>query len=212
MKLPQKTDCLNTEFFQRKTDIVARELVGKILLRRLDHRWIGGIIVETEAYLGAGDEASHSHRGLTAGNSQMFGSAGTIYVYPIHNHFCFNIVTEQKDIGSAVLIRAIEPIWGIDSMLVNRPVKSIRQLTRGPGCLCKALAIHKQHNGHYLGKSKEFRITQHTVQSPKITTTPRIGISRDQELLLRFFWDGNWYVSGRVQDHQSRPLKPRDIE
>jgi len=205
MKLPQKPDYLPIEFYERDTATVARDLIGKILLRRIGGQQIGGIIVETEAYLADQDQASHSYRGLTAGNSAMFESGGTLYVYPIHTHCCFNIVTEKQGRGCAVLIRAIEPIWGIDQMINHRKAVKMRQLARGPGCLCQALAINRSLNGNHLGSCDTIKIASSCNQSPPVTESKRIGITRDVDLPLRFFWDGNWFVSGKSCDHLQKP-------
>ena len=143
MKLPAKRDRLSRSFYDRPTDLVARELLGKALLRRLDGRWLGGWIVETEAYLPSGDLASHSARGKTPGNAAMFGPPGTLYVYPIHAKYCMNTVTEAEGFGSAVLIRAIEPVWGIEQMQENRGTDDLRRLSRGPAMLCQALGVDR---------------------------------------------------------------------
>ena len=116
MQPPSNQDRLPRSFYDRSPATVARELLGKALLRRLDGQWLGGWIVETEAYLSDGDLASHSARGRTRGNAAMFGPPGTLYVYPIHAKYCMNAVTESDGTGSAVLIRAMEPVWGIDRM------------------------------------------------------------------------------------------------
>ena len=169
------------------------------------------MIVETEAYLFKGDEASHSSRGRTASNDSMFKQAGTLYVYPIHANHCFNIVTETSDVGCAVLIRSIEPIWGIKQMAFNRQTKDVRQLARGPGRLCQALAIDRSHDGLHLDKSNRFRIASSDAVPFEVVTTQRIGISKDAELPLRFFINSNWFVSGRSRDHLDPPKKPSGL-
>lgn len=207
MRLPKKIDGLPIGFYEQDTAKVARDLIGKILVRRIKRRWIGGIIVETEAYLAQGDQASHSFKGLTTGNAAMFRSAGTLYIYPIHTHHCFNIVTETSGRGCAVLIRAIEPIWGIDFMISQRKTHDQRKLTRGPGCLCQALAIDRGDNERHLKKLGTFLIANSQFSTPSITVSKRIGITRNAELPLRFFWDSNWYVSGRAGDHHQKPTR-----
>ena len=212
MKLPEKKDDLPISFYKRNTVEVARDLVGKILIKKINRQWVGGIIVETEAYLSHGDHASHSHRGITTANSAMFQPAGTLYVYPIHTHRCFNVVTEKNDQGCAVLIRALEPIWGINQMITLRKTREIRQLARGPGRLCQSLAINRDHNGQNLANCKSIRIASSKYPAPMITTTKRIGISQDADLPLRFLHDGNWYVSGRAGDHHQRPIRPDSVK
>ncbi len=215
MKLPSLRDRLPRSFYDRSPDIVARELLGKALLRRLNDdalgdgrlqgQWMGGWIVETEAYLSEGDLASHSARGKTPGNASMFGEPGTLYVYPIHAKCCMNAVTENRGTGSAVLIRAIEPVWGIDQMKRNRGLDDLRRLTRGPAMLCQALRVDRTLDAIDLLENNELMIAGDQTAELNITTTTRIGLSQAKELSLRFFVDGNWFVSGRARDHRSRP-------
>ncbi len=137
----------------------------------------------------------------------MFDHAGTLYVYPIHAKYCLNAVTEQKGKGSAVLIRAIEPVWGIERMIARRGLTDRRRLTRGPAMLCQALDVDRGLDGADLVGGSEITITGGQ-SSPEMTSSCRIGISRAQDLPLRFFIDGNWFVSGRSSDHRRRPCKP----
>lgn len=207
MKVPSKNARLPRSFYSRSTELVARELLGKALLRRVGNNWIGGFIVETEAYLSAGDPASHSTRGPTKSNAAMFGSAGTLYVYPIHAKHCMNVVTEATGKGSAVLIRAIEPVWGIEQMMQNRKTAQLRRLTRGPAMLCQALQVDRALDKINLLNSGELWITKGMEMLPEIIARPRIGISLAVELPLRFFVDGNWFVSGLAGDHRCRPAE-----
>ena len=207
MKTPNKRDRLPRGFYDRSTEIVAQELLGKALLRKYGNHWMGGWIVETEAYLSSDDPSSHSHRGPTQSNASMFEHAGTLYVYPIHAKYCLNAVTEQKGKGSAVLIRAIEPVWGIERMIARRGLSDRRRLTRGPAMLCQALDVDRGLDGADLVSGSEITITGGQ-SSPVMTSSCRIGISRAQDLPLRFFIDGNWFVSGRSSDHRRRPCKP----
>jgi DNA-3-methyladenine glycosylase len=207
MELPADPDRLPREFYDRSAAFVARELLGKTLLRRLDGRWLGGWIVETEAYLSEGDLASHSARGKTAGNAAMFGPPGTLYVYPIHAKYCMNAVTEGEEAGSAVLIRAIEPVWGIEQMCQHRGTDQLRRLTRGPAMLCQALSVDRGLDAINLLDSRDIIIAPGRLDAFQITSTTRIGISTSTDLKLRFFVDGNWFVSGRASDHSSRPRR-----
>lgn len=202
MKLPSVRNRLSREFYNRDPSTVARELLGRPLVRRIGRTWIGGRIVETEAYLSSCDPASHSARGPTPSNLAMFGKPGTLYVYPIHAKYCLNAVTEPEGTGSAVLIRAIEPIWGIPRMQWNRNQLDDRKLTRGPAMLCQALGIDREFDHLDLTGNTNVRILSDSVQIPQVTTTPRIGISQAKEQKLRFIVDGNRYVSGRSRDHQ----------
>lgn len=210
MKLPNHRDRLSRSFYDRPTEIVARELLGKVLLRQLDGKWLGGRIVETEAYLAEGDSASHSARGMTRGNATMFGPPGKLYVYPIHAKYCLNAVTERDGIGCAVLIRALEPVWGIELMKAHRGTDDPRRLTRGPAMLCQALRVDRSHDAVDLASGDSVIITDTDHDVGEITATSRIGISSAQDLQLRYFIDGNWYVSGRSGDHRTRPRKSYD--
>ncbi|TWT82693.1 3-methyladenine DNA glycosylase [Planctomycetes bacterium CA13] len=192
---------------------MARDLLGMVLLRRIDQTWIGGSIVETEAYLAMNDPSSHSYRGKTKSNASMFGPAGTLYVYPIHGKFCMNAVTERKGVGSAVLIRAIEPVWGISQMQSKRGYEDLRRLTRGPAMLCQALSVDRQLDSIDLTRYPALTICEpddaelddgqlaQQFPSIEIAVSPRIGISRAVDEPLRFFVRGNCYVSGRKKDH-----------
>jgi DNA-3-methyladenine glycosylase len=206
MKTPSRFSRLPRTFYDRPTELVARDLLGQALVRRLAGKLLGGLIVETEAYLSQGDMASHSSRGKTPGNAAMFGDPGTLYVYPIHAKYCMNAVTESAGIGSAVLIRAIEPLWGIEQMQTHRAINEPRRLTRGPAMLCQSLAIDRRLDQTDLVDSTEVFIAEGTMQPDLITSTARIGVTRSKRRRLRFFVDGNWYVSGRVGDHQRRPI------
>lgn len=201
MKPPRRPllrDRLERSFYDRPTAQVACELLGKALLRRVDGRWIGGRIVETEAYLAGNDPACHANRGMTRSNASMFGPPGTLYVYPIHAKHCLNAVTEPAGVGSAVLIRAIEPMWGIDVMRANRGYDELRRLTRGPGMLCQALQIDRECDGVDLIRSRCVLIARYPDDSEfTVTTSPRIGIRQATEALLRFTIADNPFLSRR---------------
>ncbi len=208
MKVPSLQDRLPSSFYDRDPVQVARELLGMSLLRKNRGEWIGGHIVETEAYLANGDPASHSSRGKTAGNGSMFGPPGTLYVYPIHAKYCLNAVTQSFGTGSAVLIRAIEPIWGIRTMQRHRGTSDLSRLTRGPAMLCQALNVDRLLDHSDLGGSSSVGIFQHGHTVTRVCRTQRVGVTKAQKRKLRFFIDGNWYVSGRRGDHQTRPVCP----
>jgi DNA-3-methyladenine glycosylase len=191
---------LPRSFYARDPATVARELVGKRLVRMTPEGLCGGRIVETEAYLSSRDPACHANRGMTRRNAAMFGPAGHAYVYMIHARWCFNCVTEEVGLGSAVLIRAIEPLDGLPLMHARRGVESVFDLARGPARLCQALAIDRSHNTHDLTIGSNLWI-EHDEQlngSPqKILRSPRIGISAATRRLLRFYLADCRYVSGR---------------
>lgn len=195
-------------FYDRPTAIVAAELIGKVLVRQIasDGKaiWAGGRIVETEAYLATGDLASHSQRGQTKSNASMFARPGTAYVYPIHAKHCFNVATEAAGNGSAVLIRAIEPIWDLDGMKSRRSQTLPNRLTSGPAMICQALAIDRDDDGTDLINDRHFRIaTMNDTDDLTVRASPRIGISKSAELPLRFFVLDNPFVSGPKRDKSS---------
>lgn len=204
MKRPAPRNRLPRSFYDRPTTIVARELLGKALIRHVDTNplgvdWIGGLIVETEAYLSEDDPACHADRGPTPSNGSMFGLPGTLYVYPIHAKHCLNAVTESKGKGSAVLIRAVEPIWGINLMKANRGYDDLRRLTRGPGMLCQALQIDRRHDGISLIHGPELMIADPgNERRIEIAVTPRVGISKATDAMLRYVIAGNRYASGKL--------------
>ena len=205
--LPFQAATLDRAFYRRDPDTVARELIGKALLRNIGGQWLGGWIVETEAYLASDDAASHSARGLTKSNASMFGLPGTLYVYPIHAKFCLNAVTEEEQVGSAVLIRSIEPKWGVQAMEENRGFTDRRRLTRGPAMLCQALRVDRSLDGTDLVEGDEITIADFDsdIRDARTISTSRIGISKAIDLQLRYILQGNVYVSGPRRDHQPKP-------
>lgn len=199
---------LGRSFYSRFPDVVARDLLGRAIVRRVQDGWIGGLIVETEAYLAEDDRAAHSHRGPTPRNASMFGKAGTLYVYTIHAKYCLNAVTETVDRGSAVLIRAVEPVWGLELMQSRRGRGEARQLCRGPAMLCQSLGVDLRLDGADLCRTDTIWIESYgaPLEFP-VRISPRIGIRHAADLPLRFFIDGNRYVSGRAADHTRRPTE-----
>lgn len=192
--------------FYDRNDVVqiARELLGKVVVTDFDHQLTSGRIVETEAYVGITDMASHSygHR-RTARNEHMYSPAGTAYVYICYGmHRMFNIVTNKKDIPDAVLIRAVEPIKGI-MLMAQRTGKDItdKTLSRGPGNVGKALGIDKHHSGSYLLNDEIYLLDDgKNIATAKIGISARIGVEGagdDASLPFRFYIKGNPYVSGR---------------
>lgn len=188
---------LPAEFFRRPTLEVARDLLGKLFVRRLGDELLSGRIVEVEAYHQDGDEAAHSYRGRTPRNEVMFHAGGLLYVYFTYGmHFCLNVVTEGEGVGAAVLIRAVEPIDGIAAMRGNRPrTRRDVDLANGPAKLCQAFAIDRQHNGLHLDGSVVGIADAPRLPDPAILVTTRVGISRGRELPWRFFIDGSRCVS-----------------
>jgi DNA-3-methyladenine glycosylase len=174
---------------------VAPRLLGAVLTRETNDLAISGRIVEVEAY-DQTDTASHSYNGQTARNSVMFGPPGFLYVYFTYGmHYCMNIVTGRPGHGSAVLVRALEPIDNIERMRQNRGDKPDLELTNGPAKLCQALAVTRTLNGHDLTKPPLTLMLAPKLNPSQIVTTTRIGISRAQDQLWRFYIKDNAYVS-----------------
>jgi DNA-3-methyladenine glycosylase len=192
---PQKTvrQALPRAFYNRPTVEVSRDLLGKILV----HGPAAGIIVETEAYPGGDDLASHSAAGITNRTRVIFGPPGHAYVYLSYGmHTCMNVVAEREGIPGAVLIRALEPLTGIDLMRSRRPAaKSDRQLANGPGKLTEALAITLAHNGADLTKGDLIIRTPPNPVAFEIETSLRIGISKCADRPLRFTVANNKFTS-----------------
>ena len=193
-------DKLGRDFYQRSTLMVARELLGKRLVRVVDGQRISGLIVEVEAYISEDDAACHAARGRTPRNKAMYGPPGTAYVYFIYGmHHCLNAVTEEEGFPAAVLIRALEPLEGLEIMRHYRPGKPDSELTNGPAKLCQALAIDRDFNRVDLCTSKVLFIEEgRMVAQEEIGTSPRIGIKADELAMSvpwRFYLQGNAFVS-----------------
>lgn len=193
---------LTKSFFNRPTALVAQELLGKVLVYKDKDTVISGIIVETEAYIGPQDLASHASRGKTPRNAIMFDEAGYWYVYLIYGFYnCLNIVTEGKDYPSAVLIRAVEPLEGISLMQINRKTEKLENLTSGPGKLCQAFGIDKKLNClSCLNRDSNLFIADLKIKIPKnkIKKAKRVGVDYSgkwKDRLLRFYLKDNPFVS-----------------
>jgi DNA-3-methyladenine glycosylase len=190
---------LPRKFYNRDPAIVARELVNKLLLRQTRLGFCGGRIVETEAYLPTGDPACHGARGPTKRNASIFGPPGHLYVYAIHAKWCLNAVTQPAGVGCAVLIRAIEPFFGIDLMEARRPMAVLHDLARGPARLCAALDVDKELDGADLTTGSAIWITRDPLdkgRSLEIGISQRIGVTSAHDLQLRFYERGSPFVSG----------------
>lgn len=177
---------------------VARRLLGCILEHEIDGQAVRVMIVETEAY-DETDAASHSFNGRTPRTDVMFGPAGHLYVYFTYGmHYCCNVVTGQEGEGSAVLIRAVQPLVGED-VLVQRRGKTGVEVTNGPAKLCQALGITKEMNGHDLGKSPLKLMLQPPLDGD-ITQATRVGISKAKDIAWRFYITDNEYVSVKAKN------------
>jgi len=175
---------------------VARRLLGcELWLQQAGQELVRLRIVETEAYHQT-DAASHSYRGKTPRTEVMFGLAGHLYVYFTYGmHYCMNLVTGLEGEGSAVLIRAAEPLSGWDTLRMNRPKVADSQLTNGPAKLCQSLGIDRQWNGHSLTAAPLKLIVNELLPPEKIVQTTRVGITQSKEKPWRFYIRGNPFVS-----------------
>lgn len=184
---------LPRSFYERGTVDVARDLLGKFLV----HGPTAGIIVETEAYVGGDDLASHSAAGITDRTRVIFGPGGHAYVYLSYGmHDCMNIVAGPAGTPGCVLIRALEPIKGLNAMRLRRPkARTDRDLASGPGKLTRALGITRQHTGMDMTRGDLVVLARSEAPRFEIAVTPRIGITKCAELPLRFFIAGNRFVS-----------------
>jgi len=198
---------LSRDFYNRDTITVAQELLGKYLVHKVDGEELAGKIVEVEAYKGPLDKAAHSYNNRrTSRNEVMYGEAGYAYVFIIYGMYdCMNVVTTEKERPEAVLIRALEPVKGIDKMAANRFGKELtelnkreyKNLTNGPGKLGKAMKITRALNGEDLLGDRLY-ITEGHVEKLEIVTSKRIGIDYAEEAIdfpWRFYIKDNKFVS-----------------
>ncbi len=198
MSSARRAASLPVTFFERPASLVARDLLGGILRSTLGGQRTAGRIVETEAYLGRDDPASHGYRDRRhARNEALFGPPGTWYVYLSYGmHWCANLVCGPLGHASAVLLRALEPVVGLEVMRERRGGVPDRQLCSGPGKLCQALAITRDQDGAVMRTSGITVFSNpHGAEPPAAVTTPRIGISKAAEWPLRFVVGGSPWVS-----------------
>ncbi len=186
---------LSRGFYERDPALVAKDLLGKTLVRRLDSEILSGRIVETEAYYGEKDPASKAYKGRKMFNELMFMNVGKTFIYMVHGNWLLNIVAHLKGGVGAVLIRSVEPLRGIEIMRRNRNVKDTRGLASGPGKLTRALLITKELNGVDVTKrSSQLVVVEGKRESIQICSSHRIGVKTDLPQKLRFFVKGNKFV------------------
>jgi DNA-3-methyladenine glycosylase len=201
-----KAPLLRREFFVRDPREVAPQLLGKLIVRKQGRRVVAGRIVEVEAYLGADDAAAHAAAGRTARNDVLFGAPGHAYVYFIYGvHHCLNISCMPEGDAGSVLIRALEPVAGLDEMAKARgledfqptSVSEVRSLASGPGKLCQAMNITRpRDNGKDLVlPGSDLQVRDDGFRVAKIAVTPRIGITKAPEMPLRYVIAGNPFLS-----------------
>lgn len=197
---------LRRAFFNRDPREVARELLGKLIVRREGRKQLAGRVVEVEAYLGAGDLAAHAAAGHTARNSVLWGPPGYAYVYFIYGvHYCLNISCLPDGDAGCVLIRALEPVSGIANMAKARGLdgldlnstRDLRKLASGPGKLCDALGITRpRDNGKdMLSSASDLQVISDSFRTKEVAITQRIGITKSAELPLRYVIAGNNFLS-----------------
>ncbi len=198
MRSNRRAATLPVAFFDRDVAAVARELLGAFVISHLDGGRTAGRIVETEAYLGRDDPASHGYRDRrNERNVALFGPAATWYVYLSYGvHWCSNLVCGPKGTAGAVLLRALEPVEGLDIMRKRRGDVDDRHLCSGPGKLCQALGITRSLDGKLMPRSPVVVSPADDGPSPAILTTPRIGITKAADWPLRFCVEGSPFVSG----------------
>jgi DNA-3-methyladenine glycosylase len=197
LSIEKQTRVLPRSFYGRPAIEVAPELLGKVIVHKLDGVTLAGMIVEAEAYLGVGDLAAHASRGLTNRTRVLFGPPGHTYVYFIYGMYeCLNIVCEADGSAGCILIRALEPLAGIDEMQRRRPkAKRPRDLTSGPGKLTMAMGITRQLYGADVTRGN-FQVREF-IEPPRFetVTATRIGLSVCEDLPLRFYIKDNEFVS-----------------
>jgi DNA-3-methyladenine glycosylase len=186
---------LARRFYARPHTVVAEELIGKVVWRLCDEGLVAARIVETEAYGGSDDPGSHGYRGQTPRNATMFGPPGHAYVYFTYGmHHCLNVVTGRDGECSAVLIRAGEPLYGVELMRLWRRSEDIYNLASGPGKLTQALGVSRSDDGTDLCSSV-IGISDDGFEPESISESPRIGLSQDGGHLWRYCYEGNRFVS-----------------
>jgi DNA-3-methyladenine glycosylase len=199
---------LPREFYNRNPITVARDLLGKLLIRREGRKLLAGRIVEDEAYLGADDPAAHAYSGRTARNAALFGPPGHAYVYFIYgNHYCLNVSCMPEGYGEGVLLRAMEPVAGIDAMAEARglelqspaPPAQLRLISSGPGRLSEALDITRERDNakDVTSRRSDLWFADDGYRPEKIVATPRIGIRKAVDEPLRFVVAGSPFSSGK---------------
>lgn len=185
-------------FFQKSPKILAKNLLGKILVHESTEGLVSGMITEVEAYEAFIDQAAHSYIGKTKRNAVQFLDGGRVYLHMIHNKVCMDITADREGMPGSVLIRSLAPIDGIDIMINRREQNNIKNLTTGPGKLTQALGINMIYNGIDLClESSPIYIADNGTKNFEIVQTTRIGISKSTEMLNRLYIKDNEFISRR---------------
>jgi DNA-3-methyladenine glycosylase len=206
LKSPSEAKLLQRGFFNRDPREIAPDLLGKLIVRREGRKLIAGRIVEVEAYLGADDAAAHAAAGRTARNDVLWGPPGHAYVYFIYGvHYCLNISCLPDGEAGGILFRALEPVSGLEAMAAARELENLdfesmrdlRKLASGPGKLSEAFAITRpRDNGEDMVSPKsDLQVRDDGFQLGKIARTPRIGITKAADMMLRYVIAGNRFLS-----------------
>ena len=201
-----ETKLMTRAFFNRDPRIVSRELLGKLIVRKAGRTTLAGRIVEVEAYLGTGDLAAHSAAGNTARNAVLWGPPGHAYVYFIYGvHYCLNISCLPDGEAGGILIRALEPVSGIREMARARELadldltttRDLRKLASGPGKLAEALGVTRpRDNGKdIVSADSDLQVADDGFRPENIAVTPRIGITKSADMLLRYLIADNPFIS-----------------
>jgi DNA-3-methyladenine glycosylase len=195
--MPKPGRIVPASFYNRDTELVSREMLGMLLQCNTPDGRTSGVIVETEAYLGEHDLACHAAAGRTVRTAPLYERPGIAYVYFIYGtYWCFNAVTRAEGLPSAVLVRAVEPVEGLDLMRRRRPrARRDRDLTNGPGKLCLAMGIDGSMNRVLLQRGSLIIRDYTSYPDSAIAVTPRIGITRSADWPLRWIVSGNDYIS-----------------
>jgi len=202
----RETKLLRRAFFNRDPRAVARELLGKLIVRREERKRLAGRIVEVEAYLGAGDLAAHAAAGHTARNAVLWGPPGHAYIYFIYGvHYCLNISCLPAGEAGCILIRALEPVTGLREMAEARGLadldltspRDLRKLASGPGKLCEALGITRPRDNakDMLSLASDLQVMSDGFRVHEVAVTQRVGITKSAELPLRYVIAGNHFLS-----------------
>ena len=209
----QRAATLPVAFFRRPAETVAADLLGMEVVSSVEAETTSGRIVETEAYLGYYDPASHGylHR-RNARNHALFGPPGTWYVYLSYGmHWCANLVCQQAGLASAVLLRALEPVAGLETMRRRRGGVPDRELCSGPGKLCQALGITRELDGQKMGRNSAVVLRSRRHGEVRIGATPRIGITKAADWPLRFHVAGSPWLSRKETGGRPDDLPPMSV-
>ena len=207
-RMLRRAPVLSREFFNRDPITVGRELLGKLLIRREGRQLLAGRIVEDEAYLGADDPAAHAYAGPTPRNAVLFGPPGHAYVYFIYgNHYCLNVSCMPEGLGEGVLLRAMEPVFGLEAMAHARGIDlppaprtaQLRAISSGPGRMSEALGITRlrDNDKDLTARHSDLWFADDAYRPERIVATPRIGIRKAVLQPLRFLIAGNSHVSAK---------------